>query len=170
MSGNTSISVANMAGLDVSSFGCLDESMLSAMGNISMDMVAMLGTNMSSCTGGSAGDTVGYDDFEALKDYRITAAVIVLYVIVMIIGALGNSMVVITVIRTPALWNATNIFIANLAVADILVCVLDLPVSLYYQLTDNWIFGKVLCHILPCILGVVVYSSVQTLMLIAIDR
>ena len=148
---------------------CLDPSLASAMGNMSL---ASLG-NITLCNptnDGTSGGDYNSREFEALREPSLAAALIAVYVVVIVLGAFGNSMVVITVIRTPALWNATNIFIANLACADILVCVLDLPVSLYYQLTDNWIFGRVLCHMIPCILGVVVCASALTLMLIAVDR
>ena len=164
MSGDLMAGGAGYDGTDMSDLGCIDESLLSAMGNMS-NMV-----NITLCSPGEQGGSYKSREFDALRDPRVAAAVIAVYVVIIVLGAVGNAMVVTTVVRTPALWNATNIFIANLAVADILVCVFDLPVSLYYQLTDNWIFGSVLCHIIPCTLGVVVYASALTLMLIAVDR
>jgi hypothetical protein len=43
---------------------------------------------------------------------------------------LGNCVVVAVVRRTPRMRNATNVFIANLACADLLVNVLCLPFTL----------------------------------------
>jgi hypothetical protein len=34
-----------------------------------------------------------------------------------------------------------------LAMADICLCVFNLPLQLHYQVTDNWIFGSVLCRL-----------------------
>ena len=64
-------------------------------------------------------------------------------------GVAGNTAVVLTLAKTPKLWTATNVFIANLAIADISACMLDLPLSAYYQITDDWIFGEVLCMVRP---------------------
>ncbi len=109
-------------------------------------------------------------EFDVLKTTPYAATVIVLYIVVIFLGAIGNSMVVLTVVKTRQMWNATNIFIANLAVTDVFVCVFDLPISAYYQLTDDWIFGKTLCHIFLPAFAIVVYASTLTLTMISIDR
>jgi hypothetical protein len=106
-----------------------------------------------------------------LLDHQAAKAVLILlYSLVILLGALLNTLVVATVAKTKQMWNATNIFIANLAVADIFVCVFDLPLSLYQTLTQNWIFGRTLCHLIPMTFGVVVYTSTLTLTMIAVDR
>ncbi|ELU08808.1 hypothetical protein CAPTEDRAFT_160421 [Capitella teleta] len=113
-------------------------------------------------------ETIDVED--KINEPIVKAVLILLYSIVIILGALLNTLVVSTVIKTKQMWNATNIFIANLATADIFVCVFDLPLSLYQTLTQNWIFGKTLCHIIPMTFGVVVYTSTLSLTMIAIDR
>ena len=110
------------------------------------------------------------DEFDVLKASSYAVPVIVLYAIVIFVGAVGNLLVVLTIVRTKQLWTATNVFIANLAMSDVFVLVLDLPFSAYYQITDYWAFGKILCHIIPSAFAVVVYASTLTLTLIAIDR
>ena len=39
----------------------------------------------------------------------------------------------VSVVSTRQMWTATNVFIANLALTDLIVCAFDLPVSLHYQ-------------------------------------
>ena len=56
------------------------------------------------------------------------------YGIVFLLGILGNSLVVSVVYRNPRMHNVTNYFIVNLAVADILVCLLCLPITLLSNL------------------------------------
>lgn len=109
-------------------------------------------------------------EFNVLKDPAFAMIVIVCYIIVIFLGAVGNFMVVLTVIKTKQMWNATNLFIANLALADIFVCIFDLPFSVYSQLTGTWLFGSALCKLIPMLFGMVVYSSTLTLTMIAIDR
>ena len=109
-------------------------------------------------------------EYDVLKELPYAMLVIILYIIVIFLGAVGNALVVMTVVRTRKLWNATNIFIANLAFADVFVCVFDLPVSAYYQITDDWIFGEALCRVIPVCFAVVVYASTLTLTMISVDR
>ena len=126
--------------------------------------------NMSMCDGQSLQVTHDSGAFDALKEPHYMIPVVILYAVVILIGVLGNSMVFITVIRTKQMWNATNMFIANLAISDIFVCVFDLPLNLYSQITGTWIFGKTLCHVIPASFAVVVYDSTLTLTLISVDR
>ena len=125
--------------------------------NVSCDMDKML-------------DALNPYEFNSMKDPVFVSITVTLYIIVILFGALGNTLVVVTVVKTKRLWNATNIFIANLAMADILVCVFDLPLNLYYQITDDWVFGKTMCHVMMSAFAVVVYTSTLTLTMIAIDR
>ncbi|KAF0310288.1 Neuropeptide SIFamide receptor [Amphibalanus amphitrite] len=63
-------------------------------------------------------------------DLTVSAVLCVAYLIVFVVGLLGNSCVVAVVCRCPRMRSATNYFIANLAVADILVVVFCLPATL----------------------------------------
>lgn len=87
-------------------------------------------------------------EFDALKAWPpLIVLLTVVYIVVIVIGALGNSLTVVAVVtrrRRELDWNATNILIANLALADTFVCVIDLPMSLYYQLTDDWVCTRFL--------------------------
>jgi len=72
-------------------------------------------------------------EFEALRRPWLAAIVIVIYVVVLTFGVLGNGLVFVTVASVPRMRTATNIFIANLALADCFVCAFDLPLNLHYQ-------------------------------------
>lgn len=52
------------------------------------------------------------------------------YVAVIVLGLLGNALVIHIVWRNVSMHTVTNYFIVNLAVADILVCLLVLPITL----------------------------------------
>lgn len=72
-------------------------------------------------------------EFEALRRPWLAAIVVVVYVVVLAFGVLGNGLVFVTVASAPRMRTATNIFIANLALADCFVCAFDLPLNLHYQ-------------------------------------
>ena len=52
------------------------------------------------------------------------------YLIVAILGIANNSLVVAVIYRQPRMRTVTNYFLSNLATADILVCVLVMPITL----------------------------------------
>ncbi|XP_005091525.1 neuropeptide FF receptor 2-like [Aplysia californica] len=60
------------------------------------------------------------------------------YGLIFLIGVVGNVMVVLVVIITPRMHSVTNLFISNLALADILVAVFCIPMTLL----DNIFTGK----------------------------
>ena len=66
--------------------------------------------------------------------------------------------------------SVTNIFIVNLALADILVMVFCAPPSVIWDVTNTWIFGPHMCRIVIYIQDISVSVSVFTLTFIAYDR
>lgn len=58
----------------------------------------------------------------------------VAYVIVFVLGVVNNSLVVAVIYLNPQLRTVTNYFLANLAIADILVSILVLPITLLSNL------------------------------------
>lgn len=74
---------------------------------------------------------------------------IFLYVLVIVVGTCSNIAVICTVIRRKLYLNPTFCFVINLAVSDIVKCVVVLPVTLTILLIQNWIFGSFLCFFLP---------------------
>ena len=83
-----------------------------------------------------------------------------LYTIIFVVGLLGNVLVVFVVAQNRAMQTVTNCFIANLALSDILLCVLAVPFTPLYFYLNEWIFGKILCHL-------VAYSQVYKLIIIS---
>lgn len=108
--------------------------------------------------------------FDLLRSSVWRGLVLTLYVAVILVGTIGNIIVVYVVARHRKMHNVTNILIANLALSDVGLCVFSLPIQLYYQLTDHWIFGEVLCRLIFSAFAVPVYVSTLTILLIAYDR
>jgi hypothetical protein len=74
---------------------------------------------------------------------------VLLYGLVVMFGAVSNLAVIWTVVKHRLYKDPTYGYIVNLATADVIKCVLVLPVSLAILLVQNWIFGSVLCYCLP---------------------
>jgi len=72
-------------------------------------------------------------EFDIVRHPAVAAVVVLLYVVVIVVGTLGSLLVFVSVVSTRQMWTATNVFIANLAFTDLVVCAFDLPLSLHYQ-------------------------------------
>ncbi|KAK2191745.1 hypothetical protein NP493_46g01100 [Ridgeia piscesae] len=109
-------------------------------------------------------------DFDILRHSLWRGLVVALYVFIIVLGIVGNSIVIYIVAKNAKMRNVTNLFIASLSVSDIILCVFSLPLQLHYQLTDQWVFGGFLCHAVFAAFAVPMYTSTLTIFLIALDR
>ncbi|RXN10772.1 neuropeptide Y receptor type 2-like protein [Labeo rohita] len=107
---------------------------------------------------------------DSTKLLGVQVVLILAYSTIILLGVVGNSLVIYVVYKFKTLRTVTNFFIANLAVADLLVNTLCLPFTLAYTLLREWKFGQVLCFTLPYAQGLAVHVSTITLNVIALDR
>lgn len=95
---------------------------------------------------------------------------IVGYSALMIIALFGNVLVCHVIFSRRRMRTVTNIFIANLAVSDLLLIILNVPFNLAKTMMTEWLFGSAMCHIMNMSLITSVYASTFTLTVIALDR
>ncbi|KXJ77427.1 hypothetical protein RP20_CCG007614 [Aedes albopictus] len=97
---------------------------------------------------------------------------IVLYSILIIFGATGNSLVVMAVARKPQMRTARNMFIVNLAVSDLLLCLVTMPLTLVEILTKYWPMGRLpfLCKSIGTLQATSIFVSTISITAIALDR
>ncbi|KAK6185598.1 hypothetical protein SNE40_007798 [Patella caerulea] len=80
-----------------------------------------------------------------MPDY-ISVTSTLLYVIIFIVGIIGNGLVITVVAINKDMRNSTNTFLVNLAVADLLVILICMPPALAEIFSkDQWFFGEVMC-------------------------
>uniref|UniRef100_UPI00398F795F 5-hydroxytryptamine receptor 2A-like n=1 Tax=Pristiophorus japonicus TaxID=55135 RepID=UPI00398F795F len=96
-------------------------------------------------------------------------ALLIVVIIVLTVG--GNILVIMAVSLEKKLQNATNYFLMSLAVADMLVGILVMPVSLITILYDNaWPFPEKLCPIWIYLDVLFSTASIMHLCAISLDR
>ncbi|CAH8491456.1 unnamed protein product [Heterobilharzia americana] len=100
----------------------------------------------------------------------IKLLIIALYSCITLIGVTGNLLVVWIVLRVKPLQTITNLFIANLAISDILMSIVATPFTPLSLYMNNWTLPEIVCKLLPTTMGVSVYVSTLTSMAIALDR
>ena len=82
----------------------------------------------------------------------------------------GNLFILLAIYRNPKLQTVTNIFVINLAISDILMSLLVLPLSCGAAIENHWIFGSFGCILFDLSGFVLAGVSLQTLTLIATNR
>ncbi|PKU31642.1 c3a anaphylatoxin chemotactic receptor [Limosa lapponica baueri] len=94
---------------------------------------------------------------------------IAVFIIVFIIGVLGNGLVIwVAGLKMKRSVNIT--WFLNLAVAD-LMCCLSLPFSIVHlALHEHWPYGWFLCKVIPSVIIFTMFASVFILVAISIDR
>ena len=104
------------------------------------------------------------------KNYLQRQILASLIATVAITGFCGNSLVIFAVILSRKLRNTTNIFVVNLALADLLTCV-SLPwTSVALLSKDGWVLPSFLCKMAGFCLILCLGCSVNTLVCIAVNR
>ncbi|XP_059376997.1 neuropeptide Y receptor type 4 [Carassius carassius] len=109
-------------------------------------------------------------DVPCWQSSAMTLTLVLCYCLVLILGLLGNILLICIIMHQRDPPNVTSILIANLSVSDILVSVFCLPFTVVYTLMDHWIFGAQLCRLMPFVQCVSVTVSVLSMVLIALER
>lgn len=98
------------------------------------------------------------------------------YFIVMFGSLIGNVLVICVVVMNRQMRTITNYLIVNMAVADLLITVVSMPVTVKANVTGRgieWSDGvlyDILCKIIPFSQSLSIASSVLSLTVIAVDR
>lgn len=92
----------------------------------------------------------------------------VFYILIFLLGLWGNLMVLAVLVRAKESLPGTDVFIFNLALADILL-VLTLPFWAA-QALRGWVFGGALCKLVGGIFKINFYASIFFLVCISVDR
>ncbi|KAM9584249.1 somatostatin receptor type 5 [Trichechus inunguis] len=93
----------------------------------------------------------------------------VLYLLVCAVGLGGNTLVIYVVLRYAKMKTVTNIYILNLAVADVLF-MLGLPFLATQNAVSYWPFGSLLCRVVMTLDGVNQFTSIFCLTVMSVDR
>ncbi|ELT89680.1 hypothetical protein CAPTEDRAFT_104279 [Capitella teleta] len=90
--------------------------------------------------------------------------------IIMFVAVIGNILVITVVAKNRGMRTRTNIFLCNLAVADLFCSLLDMPLSLVTIVKGDWIFSPTLCQLNGFAVPFFFVASIHTLMYIGIHK
>ena len=103
-------------------------------------------------------------------DYVTQIALIVVFSTLILFGATGNGLVCYVVARNPHMRTPRNIFIINLAISDLTLCLFTQPFNLMKASMQQWHLGAFMCKFVPMFAGTNVFVSTISITAIALDR
>lgn len=95
---------------------------------------------------------------------------ILIYSILFVIAAAGNSTVFTALLRNRHRKSRINLLILHLAIADLIVTFIMIPLEIGWRITQAWIAGDFACRILQALRAFGPYLSSMVLVCISLDR
>uniref|UniRef100_A0A8C7HS06 KISS1 receptor a n=1 Tax=Oncorhynchus kisutch TaxID=8019 RepID=A0A8C7HS06_ONCKI len=92
------------------------------------------------------------------------------FALIMLVGLIGNSLVIYVISKHRQMRTATNFYIANLAATDIIFLVCCVPFTATLYPLPGWIFGNFMCKFVAFLQQVTVQATCITLTAISGDR
>ena len=90
---------------------------------------------------------------------------------IIVLGAIyGNMLVIASVASNRKLRTITNFYLVSLAMADLLVATLVMPIAIVVQITGRWWFGVIACDIYVLFDSMLCTASILNLCCISLDR
>ena len=100
----------------------------------------------------------------------VTVAETTILSIICLVALIGNLSLYIIVYKNKTLQTISNLYILNLAAADIMVSVLSIPFTVVTVIAGRWLFGDTACVALGFFTILSFIASVMSLGMIAINR
>ncbi|XP_052268675.1 cholecystokinin receptor type A-like [Dreissena polymorpha] len=92
------------------------------------------------------------------------------YGLTIILGLIGNCLVIVSVAKFKKMQNVTNIFLLSLATADLLLVMICIPVKCAAFFSYTWKFGAVMCKLVHYVQNISILCSVMNLTVLSLER
>ena len=103
-------------------------------------------------------------------DDVIQTVLVSVFICLILIGLFGNGLVTYVIVRNAHMRTPRNIFIFNLALSDLTVCLFTQPFNLLKILRTSWQLGSFMCKFVAMSSGMNVFVSTISITAIALDR
>lgn len=78
---------------------------------------------------------------------------LIMYSIIFLLATVGNSLVILTLVQNKRMRTITNVYLLNLAISDLFLGVFCMPFTLVGMILRNFMFGEIMCKLLPYLQG-----------------
>lgn len=94
-----------------------------------------------------------------------------LYAMLVLVACCGNLFLLFLIGLNKKLHSTTNFLIGNLALADLVMCLFCVPLTVFYAFDERgWVFGRFMCRFVSLMQTATVFAAVLSLTAIAVDR
>ncbi|KAL3853530.1 hypothetical protein ACJMK2_017067 [Sinanodonta woodiana] len=107
---------------------------------------------------------------EEEKDTMFLYVAVILMSFIIVVGCIGNLLVITVVKTTRKLQTASNIFVVNLSMCDLLYVTCVLPFNIYTYLQNGWFLSEHLCKFTGFLGYTLTGTTIITITLIAFNR
>lgn len=185
---NTDICLIFFFSLSLSDSKSDFSSRMSAFYNCSLDMMAKKGewlcppgedkcANLTFGMNGIQLEDACLTEEEYLEKYlgprrsSVFLPVCLIYLVIFMVGVLGNVLTCTVIARNKVMWTPTNYYLFSLAVSDLLVLLLGMPLELY-ELWQNYPFllGKGGCYFKTFLFETVCLASILNVTALSVER
>lgn len=116
--------------------------------------------------------SVGCQSNESSHVFR--TAMTLAYCVILAVSLAGNSLLVLVIYKNHTMRTTINYFMVNMAVSDLLFAIFVIPRSIAEIFTNTWLIqgisGDILCKLTHFIQDVSTAASIESLVVIAVDR
>ncbi|KAL5282621.1 hypothetical protein ACFFRR_005615 [Megaselia abdita] len=119
---------------------------------------------------GISGSNEHYDDIGTSMPSLQTISISILLSLVIIGTVIGNILVCIAVCLVRKLRRPCNYLLVSLAVSDLCVAILVMPMALLYEILGTWNFGRLFCDLWVSFDVLCCTASILNLCAISVDR
>ncbi|KAI9556482.1 TRH-like receptor [Daphnia sinensis] len=104
------------------------------------------------------------------RDYRLVGTLF--QGLILLVGVLGNLLVVMVVYRTRSMHSPTNCYLVSLAAADCVVLIASVPNEIlsYYVIGSQWIWGPIGCAVFVFLQNLGINASSLSLTAFTVER
>ncbi|KAG8003084.1 Neuromedin-U receptor 1 [Nibea albiflora] len=162
---------------------------MSASYNYSFDLMAekakwlcLSGEKCANMTSGVNSSHIDLDDAclmgeQYLEEYlgprrsSVFLPVCLIYLVIFMVGVVGNVLTCTVIARNKVMWTPTNYYLFSLAVSDLMVLMLGMPLELY-ELWQNYPFllGKGGCYFKTFLFETVCLASILNVTALSVER
>ncbi|XP_071496674.1 muscarinic acetylcholine receptor M1-like [Diadema antillarum] len=111
-----------------------------------------------------------WSESSSLFSSEVVIALAVIVAVIVFITVIGNLLVVLSFMTTKKLRNYNNYFILSLAVSDLVVGAIDMPLFAIVFITGRWPFGEVFCDIFSFLDHTFAHVSIVLVTIISLER
>ncbi|XP_060823835.1 neuropeptide CCHamide-2 receptor-like [Bombus pascuorum] len=99
-----------------------------------------------------------------------TYIVPVIFLLILVVGVIGNGIMVFTLLSDASMRNVPNIYVLSLALGDLLVIITSVPFTSLLYTIESWPWGLAVCKLSECAKDISIGVSVFTLTALSAER